>query len=394
MMKTKRMLPRVMLTLLMAALLLAACDALSGKKTEEPAPLATAVASSETRVIVEGRVVPREDAELFFPTGGEVVEVLVSERQLVTKGQVLARLGDRESYQASVTATELELTLAQQAVDDLERTTSLAFQLARLEVIQAKAADLDARVRLEEMDTDDYQKKVDDANVKLSNANDDLQDAQDEFDKYANLDPDNIDRKNAENKLEDAQKAYDQAERERDGLVNDLEQVRVEAALSNARLQEAQYALDQRTDGPDKAEMAAAEGRLKNAQAQLAAAEAALANLNLLAPYDGTIVSVSIAAGETALPNRAVMVIADFSAWYVETTDLTENEVVSIAVGQTALIVPDALPDLEMSAEVETIGATYQEIAGDITCTARLILSDPDSQLRWGMTVEVTFNEK
>jgi multidrug efflux pump subunit AcrA (membrane-fusion protein) len=259
MMKTKRMIPRVMLALLMAAVLLAACDALSGKKTEAPAPLATAVASSETRVIVEGRVVPREDAELFFPTGGEVVEVLVSEGQLVTKGQVLARLGDRESYQASVTGAELELTLAQQGVDDLERTTSLAFQQARLEVIQATTANLEAKARLEEIDTDDTQRKIDDANVRLSDKEDALQDAQDEFDKYVNLDPDNSQRKNAEDMLKAAQTAYDQAERERDGLVNDLEQVRVEAALSNARLQEAQYALDQRTDGPDKRQMAAAE---------------------------------------------------------------------------------------------------------------------------------------
>ena len=393
-MKTKRMIPRMMLLLFLASMLLSACDVLSGKLDEEPAPLAAAVAASETSVIIEGRIVPREDAELFFPTGGEVAEVLVSEGQGVTKGQVLARLGDRESYQASVTAAELELTLAQQAVDDLERTASIAYQQAWLEVTQAETAKMDAEERLEEIDTDDNQKKIDDANVKLSDAEDDLEDAQDEFDKYANLDPDNTDRKNAEDKLEDAQSASDQAERERDRLVNDLEQAQAEAALSNARLQEAQYRLEQRTDGPDMQELAVAEARLENAQAQIAAAEAALANLNLLAPFDGTIAKVSIAIGENVLPNRTVMVIADFSAWYVETTDLTENEVVSIDIGQTALIVPDALPELEMSAEVETIGETYQIIAGDVTYTARLLLSDPDPQLRWGMTVEVTFSEK
>lgn len=393
-MKTKRMIPRLMMTLLLASLLLSACDALNGKLDEEPAPLAAAVAASETSVIIEGRIVPREDAELFFPTGGEVAEVLVSEGQVVAKGQVLARLGDQESYQASVTVAKLELTLAQQAVDDLERTASLAYQQARLEMVQAEVAKLDAEEQLEEIDTDETQKKIDDANVKLSETEDDLEDAQDEFDKYANLDPDNTDRKNAEDKLEDAQNAYDQAERERDRLVNDVEQAQAEAALSNARLQEAQYRLDQRTDGPDKQEMAVAEARLENAQAQLAAAEAALANLNLLAPFDGTIAKVSVAIGETVLPNRTVLVIADFSAWYVETTDLTENEVVSIDIGQTALIVPDALPELEMSAEVETIGETYQLMAGDVTYTARLLLSDPDPQLRWGMTVEVTFNEK
>lgn len=393
-MNTRKMIPRVMVVLLLSAMFLVGCDALGGKATEEPAPLPTVVALTDTSVVVEGRIVPREDTELFFLTGGEVAEVLVSEGEQVSKGQVLAKLGDYESYQASINTAELELTLAQQAVDDLERTASLAYQQARLDVSLAKDANLDAEVRLEEIDTDETQKKIDDANVTLSNKEDDLKDAQEEYDKYKDLDPDNADRKNAEDKLEEAQKAYDQAERERDRLVNDLEQARAEAALTNAQLQEAQYQLDQRIDGPDKTQMAAADARLANAQAQLTAAQAAMDHLNLLAPYDGTIVNVSITPGETALPNRTVMVIADFSEWYVETTDLTENEVVSISIGDTALVVPDALHDLEMSAEVKSISQTYQDVAGDITYETKLLLLDPDPQVRWGMTVELTFNEK
>jgi multidrug efflux pump subunit AcrA (membrane-fusion protein) len=392
-MNTKKKVFSLMVTLLAAALLLTACDALGAEETEAPAALPTVVAMRDTSVIVEGRIVPREDVDLFFMTGGEVAEVLVSEGDQVTRGQVLARLGDRESYQASITAAELELTLAQQAMDDLMRTTSLAYQESRQQLLQTEAAKLDAEEQLEELDTDAYQDKIDTANVKLADEEEDLQDAQEEFDKYANLDEDNPDRKNAEDALEDAQTAYDQAARERDRLVNDLEQAKVNVALTNAQYQEAQFRLEQRTDGPDAQQLAAVEARLNNAQAQLSAAQAAMDNLNLLAPFDGTIAKVSLTEGETVLPNRTVMVIADLTEWYVETTDLTENEVVSITVGQTALVVPDALPDVEMSAQVESIGQTYMEIAGDITYTARLLLADPDPQLRWGMTVEVEFSE-
>lgn len=393
-MKSKKIIARLALIALVAVTLLAACDQLQGKEDEEFAPLATVAAANGSKVIVEGRVVPKEDADLFFLTGGEVTEVLVTEGQYVTKGQVLARLGDREVAQASLSTAQLELTLAQQAVDDLVRTAPLAYQQARLEMTQAKAAELEALARLEDLDTDDYQDKIDDANVKLSDEEDDLQEAQDEFDKYANLDPANTGRKNAENDLEAAQVAYDQAERERDRLVNDLEQARAQAELAKAQLQEAQYRLEQRADGPDIQQMAVAEARLDNAQAQFEAAQAGLANLDLLAPFDGTVVKVSLTVGETILPNRTVMVMADFSGWYVETTDLTENEVVLISVGQTALIVPDALPEVEMSAQVESIGDTFLEIAGDITYTARLQLADPDAQIRWGMTVEVEFIQK
>lgn len=393
-MNINRMISQVLLALALIAMFLTACDVIGVKTTEEPAPPETQVVSRDARVIVEGRIVPQEDSELYFLSGGEVAEVLVSVGERVSQGQVLARLGDRERYQAMIATAELELTLAQQAMEDLVRTTPIAYQQARLAVALAEAADTSARSRLAEIDTDETQQDIDDANVKLSDAKDVLDDAQEEFDKVANLDPDNTERKNAEDELEEAQNTYDEAERERDQLVITLEQARIEVELSKAQLEEAMYALDQRTDGPDKTQMAALEARLGNAQAQLIAAEAALSNLDLIAPYDGTIVKISILAGETALPSRAVMVIADFSSWYVETTDLTENEVVLIEVGQAALIVPDALPELEMNAEVESIGESYQLVAGDITYTARLLLSDPDPQIRWGMTVEVTFEEK
>ena len=390
-MNAKKKLMTLIVTLLAAVMLLVACDSLGAQETEVPAAQPTPVATSEANVIVEGRIVPRDDTDLFFMTGGEVSEVLVREGDQVTKGQVLARLGDRESYQASITGAQLELTLAQQAMDDLMRTTSLAYQEARQQVLQAEVANLDAEEQLEKIDTDAYQDQIDTANVKVADEKEDLQDAQDEFDKYVDLNTDNPDRKQAEDALKAAQTSYDQAERERDRLVNDLEQAKVNAALANAQYLEAQFRLEQRTDGPDAQQLAAAQARLDNAQAQLTAAQAALDSLNLLAPYNGTIAKVSVVAGETVLPNRTVIVIADYTDWFVETTDLTENEVVSIGVGQSALVVPDALPDVEMNAQVESIGQTYMEIAGDITYTTRLLLFDPAPQLRWGMTVEVEF---
>jgi multidrug resistance efflux pump len=87
------------------------------------------------------------------------------------------------------------------------------------------------------------------------------------------------------------------------------------------------------------------------------------------------------------------MVLADFSLWYVETSDLTENEVVKIQIGDAAIIVPDALSDVSLTGTVEAISDAYTEKSGDIIYKTKILLKDPDERLRWGMTVEIRFEE-
>ena len=387
-MKNHRAFPLIALVLL-ASLLLAGCDQLFGSADPSTSPVSAPITQQDDMVIAEGRIVPRAEVNLFFTTSGKVAELLVAEGDLVVKGDVLARLGDRQQAEAALTAAEMELTDAQQVVDDLLETASLAYAQAWLEVTTANQASIDAQEALDELDTQAYQDSIDNARIKVSDAEDTLTDAQEEFDKHADLDADNPDRQRAEDALEDAQDKYNQAVRERDRLENDLEAARATADMARARLEDAIRTRDARQDGPDPDALALAQARLENAQAQLAAAQQALANYDLVAPFDGTLVKVDISLGEQVLPNQKVMVLADLSQWYVETSDLTENEVVQIAEGQSASLTPDALPDLLLSGKVETISDTYVEKAGDITYTVRILLTDTDPRLRWGMTVEV-----
>ena len=62
--------------------------------------------------------------------------------------------------------------------------------------------------------------------------------------------------------------------------------------------------------------------------------------------------------------------------------------------GQSASIVPDALPELTMTGQVESIADTYAEKSGDITYLVRILLKDPDPRLRWGMTVEARMDRE
>jgi hypothetical protein len=78
---------------------------------------------------------------------------------------------------------------------------------------------------------------------------------------------------------------------------------------------------------------------------------------------------------------------------YAETDDLTEIEVVKVAVGQNVSVVPDAIPDLEVTGTVDQISDVFEEKRGDITYTAKILLNEVDPRLRWGMTVVITFNK-
>jgi HlyD family secretion protein len=135
------------------------------------------------------------------------------------------------------------------------------------------------------------------------------------------------------------------------------------------------------------------EDRLAAAQADIQAAQAALDNLDLVASINGTIVDLDLIKGEQFAAGANVAQIADFSQWYVETDNLTEIDVVEIAVGQPVSVVFDALSAVELSGVVDSISDVFEEKRGDITYTTRIVLDDNHPHLRWGMTGAVTFEE-
>ncbi|HPH96053.1 MAG TPA: efflux RND transporter periplasmic adaptor subunit [Anaerolineaceae bacterium] len=364
---------------------------LTGCAQTAATPTVAPVTQSNGSAIAEGRVVPNDFAYLSFMSSGQVSEVLVKAGDQVKKGDVLARLGDREAAEAAVAAAELELTAAQRQADDLQKTAALGTQQAQADLLAAERALIQARQTLTALDTDDYQTRLDDAREEVTTAKDDLKDAQDEFDKVKDLDVDNTTRKNADKALSDAQRTYDEAIYKRDLIINELDQAKTAVDLAQARVDEARRISTAKVSGPDPDDQALADARLKNARAQLAAAQAALSRLDITAPYDCTVMKVDISAGEKAAQGLTVITVADLSQWVVETTDLAERDVVSLKIGQKASLNPDALPDLEMTGTIESIADTYIEKSGDITYVVRIPIENPDPLLRWGMTVKVNF---
>ncbi|MEJ5223863.1 MAG: HlyD family efflux transporter periplasmic adaptor subunit [Anaerolineales bacterium] len=373
----------VLLTL--SALLLSACG--SPAPTPAPAP----ASDIPSGVIAEGRLLPRQSLPLSFGARGKVSEILVKEGDTVQAGDVLARLAESAQAEASLSAAMLELTSAQQAYDALLRTADLTRAQAWKAYLDAQAARAAAQRAWEALDEDKLERDIDDAAAEVKDKKEALDDAQDTFDKYKDLNKDNATRKAAEDDLKKAQDAYNEAVRTLEAVRRTGDSLRAALDAALAAEAEAKHAYELTANGPDADKLALAEARLQAAKAQHAAAELALENFIIRAPFDGTVADLNVEVGELAGPEKYAVMLANFSAWKAETTDLTELDVVNVAEGQKVTLVADALPGETMSGVVESISQVFRVQSGDILYTVTIAVDDVPPAARWGMTVEVTF---
>jgi len=86
--------------------------------------------------------------------------------------------------------------------------------------------------------------------------------------------------------------------------------------------------------------------------------------------------------------------VADLAAWQIETTDLTELNVVRVGAGSPVTMTFDALPGLELSGTVSRIRALGENKQGDITYVVTITPDQQDERLRWNMTAAVSILAK
>jgi len=368
------------LWIIFALLFATACGQAAGDTGAEATPIPTVLA--DTQIVSEGRIVPRDDVFLSFFTSGQVSEILVEEGDVVTAGEVVARIGNREAIEASIANARAELLAAQQAQQTLYDLVDVARADAAKAISAANRAVRDAQYALDNYTVPTNQKELTarEAVVAMKEALDVARTAFEVVKFRSSSDPVRETRKDD---LDAAQGDYNSAVR----------RLELETALNQAEtsLDKAIQDSQDLEAGPDADQLAAAEARVAAAEATIASAEASLDNLELEATIDGTVVEQNLVVGQAVTPGTPVMRLADFSQMYVETDDLTELEVVEIGENQNASVVADALPEVTLNGVVEEIASVYEEKRGDITYTVRILLNEFDPRLRWGMTVAVTF---
>lgn len=394
-MKSKLFTPIIIITL--SSLILTACGSI-GAPADDAAPTEIPIVITDTDVVAEGRLVPNDSANLSFKAAGQVTEILITEGDTVEAGQVIARLDNSEQLQSAIANAEAELLNAQLARDALFDNAKVNSAAALQAIADARDAVRDADRYLNNLNAGSRDTDIDLAKADVAILKDQLDEAQEDYKPYENKPEDDLKRATFLARFAQAEQLYKDAVRKLNNLQGEPSKIDLDIAEANQAVAEAQLLLalqnyDEIASGPDPDDLAAVEARIKAAEAGLVSAQATLNNIELVAPFDGKIVDLVITTGEQVAPGVTAAVLADFSQWIVETDDLTEIEVPEISIGQSVTIVPDALPDLELTGMVERISDVFEEKRGDITYTARIKLNEENELLRWGMTVVVTFEK-
>lgn len=394
------------LFLLALAFMLAGCSAFGG---QTPTPLPTVVlggSSSDAApaaptglqggVIASGVIAPAQQARLAFALGGQVESAPVSVGEQVAAGQMLAQLAGVEELQAAVSAAELQVLNAEQALqslnDDLfaEQTAALQALNAAREAVRSAQQKLDGLgISSEPIDIE-----VARANVALAKRT--LDQAEKDFKPYENKPESDLRRAALLSKLSEAQKRYDNAVTQLNRLTGtivpefNLQQAQTGLEIAQAQLKLAEDRYNLLANGPDPEAVALAQARLKSAQDQASAARARLASLELKAPFDGTVSKVNIRSREWAVPGQAVVEIVDLENLLVKTTDLSERDIPGIEIGQTVTVFIEAL-GATVSGRVSLIAPLADTLGGDVVYETTIELDEAVPGLRAGMTVEVQF---
>lgn len=343
-------------------------------------------------VIAEGHILPIQSSWLSFASPGRVAEILVEEGDQVRMDQDLARLGDREGVKAALAAAELEALSARQDLATFNRTVDLSAAQAWIAYQDAQAWRAELEETWENLYMEWLEDRIDDAQLDVDERKQKLEEAQEEWENYLDVDEDDPPRQAALDDLEEAQEKYNQALRDLQEAEREIDGPRAALDSALAAEEEARRVYDMWVDdGFDREQKALLQGRLRAAQANLAAAKKALDSYTLKAPFAGTVTDLYLELGQLVGPQVPAVQLADLREFQVKTSDLTELEVVKIHVGQQVEIAPDALPDLILMGVVERIGESFTSQAGDILYTITIRLEESDPDLRWGMTVELRF---
>lgn len=332
-------------------------------------------------VIASGVVSPAQEAQLVFSLGGKIKTVNVSVGDLVEAGQVLVEMEGQEQLEAAVSSAQYELDRAQQAIDDLTAEAETRRIQAMKDIITYEKAVRDAQYALDNFTVPTNQADLDTV-AALNLMKEQLDNARTAFEPYKFRPSSDPTREDLKDELDEAQAGYNAAVR-RLQYEYDLEVV-------EAQLRGALEDYEILSAGPDPGELTLAEARLSNAQNQLAAAQAALRQLTLTAPFTGTVGDVKIHSGEWVIPGQAILSLVDLANLRVETTDLSELDIPDIQIGQQAVVVIKALGK-EINGQVIQIWPLANSIGGDVVYKTIVELESLPDGLREGMSAEVQF---
>ncbi len=368
---------------LVVATLTTACETMPTRAAPRPA----ATPTNQPTAIVEpvgqfeaiGVFSAPTQATLTFQASGRLAEVRVQEGTRIRKGDALAVL-DTSELQLAVKQAQAAVAGAQAQLNQTKTPATNADTAA------AQAA-VDAALK-------NYEKvragpTVDDLaalKAQVDNSRAAVDQAQAAYDKVGGASnpnigmlPQSLQLQSAFNNYKAALAAYAAAA---------SHPTAPELAEAWQQVEQAQDALSRLEPTSDS--LAAGQARVDQAQAGLELAERQLANATLIAPFDGTVLSVGPHVGETVGPSTAILTLADLNHLQMQAA-VDETMLEQVQTGQTVTIMPDAFKGKTVTGQVSRIGWIGNTTAGVTNVTVTIDVDSNNIPLRPGLTATVEF---
>ena len=348
-------------------------------------------AAAPNQISVSGRI-ETDDSAVASKAAGRIREVTVREGDHVTAGQVIAVLDDEqlkareEQSQAAASQAEIRIKRAQQQIAVLQDQ----LDQSQLGVDQSR---LDAQGRVKQ------------AEAQLSQAEAQLAQAQANL-KQAEYDKEKFDRLFAsgdvsERQMRQAATAYNsqteivKAQRKQvDSTRGALTAVR--ATLANPRIRSSQSSAIRNQIDQAKTDIESARADADRAQAQLREAQANRADLQITAPFEGTVSTRSVEPGEIIAVGTTIITLINPNEIYLRAY-VTEADIGRVKLGQAARVYLDSKPNQPLDAVVARVDPeaaftpenTYfkddrvKQVVG-----VKLMLKDPQGFAKPGMPAD------
>jgi multidrug resistance efflux pump len=364
----------ILLAIFLSGLVLTGCSSLPGQATPTEQP--GQVVDIQPVISATGKVVPARWSQLSLSVPGVIEEISVQKGDLVPADTVLVRLKGREDIQAAIASAKYEVAAAEKTLNDLNKNADDTRTTALEAISAATKAVRDAQYQVDNFTVPQTQSSYSTSEA-LEVMQKKLDGARAAFEPYKYYSESDHTRKDLKEKLDDAQADYNSA-------VKRL-QYETDLAVAQAKLAKALKDYATWKDGPDPDEVKLAQVRLENAQAALAAAEAQLQDLELRAPFAGTISDINVRKGEWVTPGQPILLIADLTGLHVETTDLNEIDAARVKVSNPVTLTFDALPGVQVKGTIESVSPKSSEGSG-VNYTVVIKMDELPGLLRWGMT--------
>lgn len=287
-------------------------------------------------IALSGRI-EGDDSAVAPKTSGKILEVTVREGDTVTAGQVIARLDDAQ-VRAREDQARAALVNAQAKSQAARDQIAVLQEQLRQNQLQTGQSTMDAQGRVQQAQGD-----LTAAEADLTQQQAALRLAEFNRDAYTRLA-----KTGAASELQGLQAEVQAAQQ---AAVVAATQRRVDSArgsltmaqanLENPRIRVSQAAGTEAQIAAQQSTIAATKAETAQAQAQLAQAEADRADLTVLAPFSGTVLTRAAEPGEVVQAGTAIVTLLDLSKVYLRGF-IPEGAIGKVKIGQPAHVFLDS----------------------------------------------------